>query len=125
MRRRRNKSAAYGYYGGVSKQKYYSPLASEEYDKQLTNARFTEADRQRLIQAMHAAQFVNANAPNILLRVAVEQTPENVDTFVISTSANPADTITYKTNKDQIVLDDMAGTGIASDSVPGIDGGFF
>jgi hypothetical protein len=125
MKRRQNKSAAYGYYGGISKQQYYNPIAPGEYDKQLTNARFTEADRQRLIQAMSAAQFVNANAPNILLRVAVEQTPENIDTFVISTSGNPADTITYKTDKDKIVLDDMAGTGITSDSISIIDGGTF
>jgi hypothetical protein len=123
--RRRNKSAAYGYYGGVSNEKHYVPVTSEGFERQPSNAQFTEADRQRLIQVLQAAQFVNSNAPNILLRVAVEQTPENIDTFVISTSGNPADKITYKTNKDEIVLDDMAGAGIISDSIPNIDGGYF
>jgi hypothetical protein len=123
--RRRNRSAAYGYYGGVSAQKHYVPSSEQNWIPQEANAQFTEQDRQRLIQVLTAAQFVKGNASNILLRVNTEHTPENVDTFVISTSGNPQDKLIYTSNKDQVILDDMAGNGIISDSIPTIDGGYF
>ncbi len=46
-------------------------------------------------------------------------------TFVISTSAKPEDVIILKTKDNVVVLDDMAGTGIVSDSNEFIDGGNF
>lgn len=46
-------------------------------------------------------------------------------TFVISTSAKPEDIIIVRTKDDIVVLDDMAGTGIISDSIEFVDGGTF
>ena len=123
--RRKNKSAAYGYYGGVTNSNYYRPSTDTEFYPLPPLAQFTEADKQRLLQVVQAADFVNKNAPNILLRVATEELSGNVDTFVMTTSGNPDDKIVYTTNKDEIVLDDMAGEGIISNSNDAVDGGFF
>lgn len=46
-------------------------------------------------------------------------------TFVISTSAKPEDVIILNTKDSVVIMDDMAGTGIISDSVETVDGGTF
>lgn len=46
-------------------------------------------------------------------------------TFFISTSAKPEDVIIIKTNKSYVLLDDLAGSGIVSDTKEPVDGGTF
>jgi hypothetical protein len=124
--RRRNKSAAYGYYGGVSNENHYVPNASESFIPQPPLAQFTVLDQQRLEELLPVAQFVAENAPRMVLRIPVVQSSEeNVDTFVLATSGNPNNVIVYSSNKDRVVLDDVAGDGIKSNSKESIDGGFF
>ena len=121
----KNKSTAYGNYGGVRTENHYVPPAVEDFvplpSKSLI---FTAADRELLEELRAAADFVEENSKHILLRVKTDSQPGNVDTFVFTTSGSD-DTITYTSNEDKVVLDDLAGDGVTSNSVESIDGGFF
>lgn len=110
--RRKNKSSIYGYYGGVTKENHYVPLSSTRIDTPWT---LTPELRNFIIQ----------NAANIVLRKNTDSQPGNVDTFVLSTSGKPEDVIVYTSNVDVVTLDDVAGSGIASDTEEPIDGGTF
>jgi hypothetical protein len=72
-----------------------------------------------------ALQFIEANMNNIVLRQTVSSEPGNVDTFVLSTSGKPEDVIVYQSNNDTVVLDNIAGSGITSDTNKPLDGGTF
>ena len=73
-----------------------------------------------------ALNFLTANASNILLRKLVNSQPGNIDSFVISTSGRPEDVILYTSNNDQVVLDDVAGTGLQGEPTnQPLDGGSF
>jgi len=110
--RRRNKSFVYGYYGGVTNENHYVPLSSAPLNTPWT-----------LTQELR--NFIIQNAANIVLRKNTDSQPGNIDTFVLSTSGKPEDVITYTSNTDVVTLDDVAGSGIASDSNEPIDGGSF
>jgi hypothetical protein len=124
--RRRNKSAAYGYYGGVSSKNHYVPPDSENYVPQPPKAQLTEKDILLLRKSEHAVNFVNSHSSNILLRVNTSSQPDNIDTFMITTSGRPEDVIIYTSDRDQVVLDDLAGTGIIDNPTnEPLDGGTF
>jgi hypothetical protein len=133
MARPRNKSKVYGRYGGVTDSNYYNASSHSQSNQSLNlddrneNITFTSADKRRLEELLAAAQFVENNADNIMLRVNTNSQPGNIDTFVITTSGKPEDTIEYTSIKDRVVLDKLAGGGVVSDSGDndGIDGGFF
>lgn len=122
---RRNKSAPYGYYGGVTQQNHYVPPDSPGYVPQPPRLLFTPKDKQILRDAENAAAYVEANAPNILLRVLTDAQPGNVETFMITTSGQPQDVIVYTSNKDEVILDDLAGSGIVDNKQVALDGGTF
>ena len=69
--------------------------------------------------------FLNENKDKILLRETLSSVPGNVDTFVFTTSGKPEDVILYQSNNDVVVIDDIAGSGITSDTNEPIDGGNF
>ena len=118
---KRNKSAPYGYYGGVSNENHYS----SDYVPQPPRLLFTEREKQVLLAAQSPAAYVEANGPNILLRVKTDTQPNNIETFAISTSGAPHDVIIYTSNKDEVVLDDVAGSGIVDNRESAIGGGSF
>ena len=68
---------------------------------------FTKEDKQ-LIQQLYSlsgsSQFAKNNAPYILMRVNTISLSDNVDTFVLSTSAHPDDTIFYTSTIDVVDL---------------------
>jgi hypothetical protein len=108
----RNKSAIYGYYGGVTEENHYNPLSASDttYAWNLTQ---------------ELKNFILQNASNMVLRQNTNSQPGNIDTFVLSTSGKPEDIITYTSSQDVVMLDDIAGVGIASDTEEPIDGGTF
>ena len=110
----KNKSAVYGYYGGVSDSNHYVAANVPDF-----NANW-------LTQIpVELRNFLNNNASNFLLRQTLSSEPGNLDTFVLSTSGKPEDVIVYQSNTDTVVLDDIAGSGITSDTNAPIDAGFF
>ena len=121
----KNKSAAYGLYGGVTNENHYVPPGAPGFVPQPSRAFFTQKDRELLEQVQAAAAFVEQNAPNILLRITTDSQPGNVDTFMITTSGRPEDVIIYTSNQDQVVLDDVAGSGIDNTTQGPLDGGTF
>jgi hypothetical protein len=112
MRRPLNKSQAYGYYGGVKER--YVPGDVVDFEKQFLNQIPAELKK-----------FLVTNAPNMLIRKCLSSDPGNIDTFVMSTSGKPEDVIYYQSDTDVVVLDDLAGSGISSDTAKPIDGGQF
>lgn len=123
--RRNNKSSVYGYYGGVSNEDFYVPPGSPSYVPKPAKKSFTEEDRKLIDMALPSIEYVMANAPNIMLRVTQHSSANNIDTFVITTSGRPEDIIVYTSNEDRVVLDDLAGTGLADTNQQPIDGGSF
>lgn len=110
---KKNRSAAYGYYGGVSKAQHYVPPTNMEFVPQPNLATaFTNEDRNNLLQLLQQTSFYAENAQNILMRKTVSSLSGNIDSFVISTSGKPEDIITYTSDTDYV------------DLVP-VNGGFF
>lgn len=112
-------SKDYGYYGGYEGIPVLDPSAAAQNNTEdmiLMNP-------QKLNDMMH---FFEKNAPDILIRKNVSSEDGNIDTFVLSTSAKPEDTITYVADEDQVHLDNVAGTGILGEPTnQPIDGGTF
>jgi hypothetical protein len=122
----KNKSKAYGLYGGVTQQNHYVPPGAPGFVPQPSKPiMFTEEDRQLLQDVKEPAAYVNTNAPNILLRKTLDSQPGNVDTFMLTTSGQPEDVIIYTSNKDTVVLDDVAGSGLENTTDGPYDGGTF
>lgn len=132
------KSSAYGNYGKTANENnnpadynyfYNKVLKQDNFPTQIrpqpANAAFTEKDKQLLDKVQNAAAFVGANASNILLRVKVDSQPGNIDTFAIMTSSDPNNIIVYTSNQNEVVLDDVAGSGIANTTEGPLDGGLF
>lgn len=109
--RRKNKSSIYGFYGGVSDENHYIPGETPT------------TNQWELTQELRT--FLIENAKNIVLRKNTSSEPGNIDTFVLSTSGKPEDIIVYQSNADVVVLDDVAGSGLTSDTTEPIDGGTF
>ncbi len=118
---KKNKSGPYGYYGGVSNENHYSP----DYEPQPARMLFTSKDKQLLRDAESPAAFVEANSSNILLRFKTDSQPNNLETFTITTSGQPEDIIKYTSNRNEIILDDVAGFGIVDNKQNIIGGGTF
>ena len=111
----KNKSSVYGYYGGLTDANHYVPPAVPDYTPQPPKVSFTEADRALVQQLVDQTKFYAENAPDILLRTLTSSIPnngDNIDTFVLSTSANPEDMIVYTSDINDVNLNR-------------IDGGFF
>lgn len=108
----KNKSAAYGYYGGVTKANHYVPGV-------------TPINKDRYFLSQDLIRFLQQNASNIVLRQTLSSEPNNLDTFMLMTSGKPEDVIIYQSNNDVVVLDDVAGSGITSNTDDAIDGGTF
>jgi hypothetical protein len=106
----KNKSAAYGYYGGVTNENFYVPPGSPNFvptpAKQTT---FSDEDRQKIEQLIAQTAFYVQNAPNILTRKLISSLPGNIDSFVISTSAAPNDTLEYTSDTDVITWNKLDG----------------
>ena len=83
-------------------------------------------EKQYLAQVpIELREFLVNNAANILLRKPLSSEPGNIDTFVLTTSGKPEDVIIYQSNNDVVVLDNIAGSGITSDTGEPLDGGNF
>lgn len=111
------KAPPYGYYGGVSELNHYRPPGAPNYVPQPINrgSVLSESDRALFELMKEKMQFYVEHGPNILLRTNVaSNSAENIDSFVMSTSAKPEDKIIYTSNTDVITLN--------PDS---IDGGYF
>jgi len=111
----KNKSSVYGYYGGLSNENHYVPPGSPDYVPQPPKVIFTEADRLLVQQLVDQTTFYAENAPNILVRTLSSSIPDNadnIDTFVLSTSAKPEDVIIYTSETNKVDLNR-------------VDGGFF
>lgn len=133
----RNKSAAYGYYGGGKGRTPYTPpvvlpeptpvSATLLTQKQKSNYELNQETRNLLESVLKSQSytFLEKNAPNILVRQTLSQQANNVDTFVMSTSAKPEDVIIYTSYKDTVVLSDLAADGIKDDIDTPVDAGFF
>jgi len=115
----KNKSKVYGYYGGVSQQNHYVPPGAPGYvPRNEYPLAFTEEQKTNLL-------YLAQKAPEILVRKVLDSQPGNIDTFMISTSGKPEDVIIYTSNQDQVVLDDLAGSGIENTTDGPLDGGTF
>lgn len=102
-----NKSNIYGRYGGVTKKNYYSPPPSVPYDPKSPPAVFRQQDKEYIESFLNQATFIGENVGNILLRTNTLRVPDgadNVDTFVMATSGNPEDVITYTSNTNIVSL---------------------
>jgi len=78
-----------------------------------------------VLQMMETLKFVEQNKDNIVMRQLIASAPGNVETFVLSTSGKPEDVIVYQSNTDKVVLDNIAGSNITSDTEEPLDGGTF
>ena len=94
----KNKSHIHGMYGGVSRQNYYIPPASQEFVPQPARVPFTTADKAKLEIVAANIGFYSENAPNIMVRTS--RTVGDVDVFTITTEANPDDKIIYTASTD-------------------------
>lgn len=73
---------------------------------------FTQKDKDllNLFYSLSASSsFAKQNAPYILMRVNTVSLSDNTDSFVLSTSAHPDDTIVYTSTNDQVDLDTRDG----------------
>lgn len=99
-----NKSKVYGYYGGVTNANHYVPPSSPGFVPQPATRPFTAKDKEKFDQIVSMAAFIGDNAPNIMLRTNTFSTPNNIDSFVISTSGKPEDVIIYTSETDVVNL---------------------
>jgi hypothetical protein len=72
-----------------------------------------------------ALRFLEENKENVVLRTTLSSEPGNVETFMLTTSGKSEDTIVYQSNNDTVVLDNIAGSGIISDTGEAVDAGTF
>ena len=99
----KNKSSAYGYYGGVTPANHYVPPPVPDFVPQLPQDQlniFNQSDRELLQNLVQQTQFYIENAPHILLRTNTMHLSNNVDSFMMRTSADPEDVIIYTSEKD-------------------------
>jgi hypothetical protein len=100
----KNKSKAYGYYGGVTNANHYVPPGSVGFIPQPATRPFTAEDREKFDQVMSQAAYIRDNASDIMIRTNTASAPNNIDTFVISTSGKPEDVIVYTSDTDVVNL---------------------
>lgn len=97
-----NYSKVYGGYGGVTKQNFYVPPGTPGFEPQSARIPFTVDDKENLEEVAANIGFYAENAPNIMIRTSVSVGSQ--ETFTISTSANPEDTIVYTADTNGINL---------------------
>jgi hypothetical protein len=115
----KNKSKAYGCYGGVSQQNHYVPPGAPGFvPRKEYPLAFTDEQKVALL-------YLAEKAPDVLVRTLTDSKPGNIETFVLSTSSKPEDKIIYISEQDQVVLDDLAGSGLANTTENPLDGGTF
>ena len=103
----KNKSSIYGCYGGVTQQNHYVPPAIPAFIPQLPRVHFTEEDRLLVQQLVNQTAFYAEHGPDILLRrleSSIPNSTDNIDTFVMSTSAKPEDVIVYTSDTNEVDL---------------------
>jgi hypothetical protein len=97
---KRNKSAPYGYYGGVTQENHYVPPPAPDFVPQPASTPFYEDYRltlQRAVTAIgFAEQFLIDNGGSIMYRTATGL-PYGAKEFQISTLDHPNDVIVYDT----------------------------
>ena len=72
-----------------------------------------------------ALNFLNQNKDDVVLRSVLSSEPGNIDTFMLTTSGKPEDVIIYQSSNDVVVLDNIAGSGITSNTNEPLDAGTF
>jgi|LakMenE01Jun11ns_1017448.scaffolds.fasta_scaffold7863880_1 hypothetical protein len=106
----KNKSSVYGSYGGVTQSNHYVPPGSPGFVPQPSRINFTEEDKQKVSQLISQTTFYAENAPNILVRKLVSSVPnssDDIDTFVMTTSAKPDDVIIYTSETNEVNLNQV------------------
>jgi hypothetical protein len=97
---KKNKSAPYGYYGGVTQENHYVPPPVADFVPQPASTPFYEDYRLTLIRAITSVgfteKFLMDNAGSIMFRTA-EGLPYGAQQFTISTPDHPNDKIEYDT----------------------------
>ena len=78
-----------------------------------------------VMQMINTLQFVNQHKNDIVMRHVLSSAPGNIETFVLSTSGKPQDVILYETDSDTVLIDNIAGSNITSDTGKPLDGGTF
>jgi hypothetical protein len=107
----KNKSSAYGYYGGVTPANHYVPPPVPDFVPQPPQGGsiLTQTDRSLLEQLVQQTAFYAENAPHILLRTNTLHLSNNVDSFMMTTSADPEDVIVYTSETDNFNLNIVNG----------------
>lgn len=103
----KNKSSIYGYYGGVTQQNHYVPPGSPGFVPQPPRVTFTKQDKLAVEQLVNQTSFYAEHGPDILLRrldSSIADGVDNIDTFVMSTSAKPEDFIVYTSDTNKVDL---------------------
>ena len=106
----KNQSSIYGCYGGVTQNNHYVPPCSPTFVPQPRRVVFTEADRLLVQQIAGDITFYTEHGPNILLRKltsSISNSADNIDTFVLSTSAKPEDEIVYTSDTNKVDLNNV------------------
>jgi hypothetical protein len=134
-------SKDYGYYGGFDGTPLFDTSPSAQLNPDMIKVNSTEFNQ--LLQFIkqlqtdypviqgsnlnaNIAAFLNANAPNLMVRTLSSSSPGNIDSFVISTSGRPEDVILYTSDEDKVTLDNIAGTGLLGEPTDRpLDGGTF
>lgn len=93
-------SKVYGYYGSV-----YIPPSSIPFVPQPATVPFTQADKERLEQLVTQTEFYTQSAANILVRVE----GEDPNTFVLTTSGHPENTIVLISDEPTVNLNIVDG----------------
>lgn len=93
-------SRVYGYYGSV----YISP-SSIPFVPQPATVRFTQADKERLQQLVTQTEFYAQSGANVLVRIE----GEDPNTFVLTTSAHPENTIVLTSDEPVVNLNIVDG----------------
>lgn len=123
-------SSVYGYYGGVKNDRQYVPPESTSFVPQpaMVPNPFNLSAGINAEQLRAVVEFVNTNANDILLRKNTSSLPNNIDTFVMTTSGNPEDVIIYQSDQDVVTLGAEENIGVVGgtpDEDDVIDAGFF
>ena len=93
-------SKVYGYYGSV-----YMPPPSGTFVPQPASVPFTQADKERLQQLVTQTEFYTQSGANILVRIE----GEDPNTFVLTTSAHPENTIILTSDEPIVNLNIVDG----------------
>lgn len=109
-----NKSSVYGKYGGVTRNNFYTPPPTVPYSPASPPIVFRQEDKDYIEAFREQATFIGQNAYNVLVRTNTESIlngGDNIDTFVITTSAKPEDRLLYTSNTNNVTINTTRITG--------------